>query len=106
MSVCQIGFDSIGLTLNFPCVSGETRTTRLLRALANVIQSNPDTDVVNIKEVLDLDPELRKGHNGAARELAKRGFIQFQRRGGAKSSGTGNWIVTRYGRSIMMNRNV
>ena len=43
----------------------------------------------------------KKGHNGAAKELVKCGIIQFQRRGGPKSSGTGNWIVTSHGKSVL-----
>ena len=74
---------------------------RLRRALAKIIQSNPEIEVVNIKDVLSSDPELRKGHNGAARELAKSGIIQFQRRGGPKSPGTGNWIVTSHGKTVL-----
>ena len=74
----------------------------LARALASIVEKDPSIEVVRNKDVLRIDPELRKGNNGCARDLAKRGVIKFQRRGGPKSAGTGNWLITPYGKKYLL----
>lgn len=72
-----------------------------MQALALWIERHPGCNQVQRQDILRMHPTLSRGHDLAAKICFQRNILECQRRSGPKSSGTGLWIITSYGRRVL-----